>query len=237
MANAIGGMWWASILFCPAHIQYNNYVVHVLLPFQSSWRSLRREDGSDSRAEVGELADNIQLAIVRQWQCPAVPLHPVPWRSSSSDWSLWEAVHQVLDFHLGVNNNCSVITHHYTAWRMHVLAAEQRKYQKNVGARTQPCLMPLRSLNGSVELPLNCTVQCRTRSCFAVWLLTRSTAWVRSMKACTRESAVLCTCSCRRETTMCTIDLSELWLWVDMLRQLLDADQYDLRKDFADNAE
>ena len=29
---------------------------------------------------------------------------------------------------------------------------------KGVGARTQPCLTPLRNLNGSEELPLNCTV-------------------------------------------------------------------------------
>ena len=29
---------------------------------------------------------------------------------------------------------------------------------KSIGARMQPCLTPLRILNGSEELPLNCTV-------------------------------------------------------------------------------
>ena len=42
-------------------------------------------------------------------------------------------------------------------YRMHVLAAEQKK-PMSVGARTQPCLTPLRIWNGSEELPLSCIV-------------------------------------------------------------------------------
>ena len=33
-----------------------------------------------------------------------------------------------------------------------------RPMPKSIGARTQPCLTPLRMSNGSEELPLNCTV-------------------------------------------------------------------------------
>ena len=52
------------------------------------------------------------------------------------------------------------------------------KITKSVGARTQPCLTPLRISKGSEKLPLNCTVPFvsvwKDRSCSAVWVDNRS---------------------------------------------------------------
>ena len=39
-----------------------------------------------------------------------------------------------------------------------MFSSSAKEIQKKVGARTQPCLTPLRISNGSEELPLNCTV-------------------------------------------------------------------------------
>ena len=63
---------------------------------------------------------------------------------------------------------------------------------KSVGARTQPCLTPLRISTGSEELPLNCTVPFVSVWKHSIMLCslcgqpifgTRSNALVRSMKA------------------------------------------------------
>ena len=135
-----------------------------------------------------------------------------------------------------------------------------KKIPKSVGARTQPCMTPLRISYGSEELPLNCTVLF-----VSVWkdsimlcslggqpifgrifnmpsLLTRSNAFVRSTKA--MYKGICCSlhfsCSCRREKTMYIVDRSARKPhcdWVDTLRQLLEAYQYAPSKCFADNAE
>ena len=88
-----------------------------------------------------------------------------------------------------------------------------KKVPKSIGARTQPCLTPLRISNGSEELPLNCTVPFVSVWKYSIMLcslggqpifgrtlkrpslLTRSNALVRSMKAMHKgiKNAVLCT--------------------------------------------
>ena len=103
-----------------------------------------------------------------------------------------------------------------------------KKISKSVGARTQPCLTPLRISNGSEELPLNCTVPfvsnwtdsimlCSLGGQPIFWrtlkrpsLLTRSNALVRTAKA--TYKGICCSlhfsCSCRREKTMSIVDRS-----------------------------
>ena len=103
-----------------------------------------------------------------------------------------------------------------------------KKLPKSIGARTQPCLTPLRISNVSEKLPLICTVPF-----LSVWkdsimlcnlggqpifgrtlkrpsLLTRSNALVRSMKAIYK--GICCSlhfsCNCRREKIMSIVDRS-----------------------------
>ena len=97
-------------------------------------------------------------------------------------------------------------------------------------ARTQPCLTPLRILNASEKLPLNCTVPfmsvwkdsimlcslggqpifVRTLNLKRPSLLIRSNALVRSMKA--MYKGICCSlhfsCNCRREKIMSIVDHS-----------------------------
>ena len=101
-----------------------------------------------------------------------------------------------------------------------------KKPAKGVGARTQPCVTPLRISNGFEELSLNCTVpfvsvwKDSIMLCSLGWqpifgrtlnrmsLLTRSNAFVRSRKA--MYQGICCSlhfsCSCRREKTMSIVD-------------------------------
>ena len=103
-----------------------------------------------------------------------------------------------------------------------------KKVPKSIGARTQPCLTPLRISNGSEKLPLNCAVPFLSvwkytimlcslggqpifgRTLKRLSLLTRSNALVRSMKA--MYNGICCSphfsCNCRRETIMSIVDRS-----------------------------
>ena len=107
------------------------------------------------------------------------------------------------------------------------LKSRAKKIPKSVGARTYPCLTPLRMSKGLEELPLNCTVPFMSvwkdsimlcnfggQPIFGrIWkrssLLTRSNAFVRSMKAIYR--GICCSLhfswSWRREKTMSIVDL------------------------------
>ena len=103
-----------------------------------------------------------------------------------------------------------------------------KKVPKSIGARTQPCLTPLRISNVSEKLPLNCTVPF-----VSVWkdsimlcslggqpifgrtlkrpsLLTRSNALVGSMKA--MYKGICCSlhfsCNCRMKKIMSIVDHS-----------------------------
>ena len=100
------------------------------------------------------------------------------------------------------------------------------KVPKSIGARTQPCLTPLRILNGSEKLPLNCTVPFVSVWKYSIMLcslggqpifggtlnrpslLTRSNALVRSMKA--MYKGIWCSlhlsCNCRREKIISIVE-------------------------------
>ena len=142
------------------------------------------------------------------------------------------------------------------------LKSRAKKIPKSVEARTHPCLTSLRMSKGLEELPLNCTVPfmlvwkdsimlCNRggQPIFGrIWkrpsLLTRSNAFVRSMKAIYGASVVLSTSSGvgegRRPCLLLIFQLGShtvIQVRMDTFCQLLQSDQDDLCKDFANDAE
>ena len=107
-------------------------------------------------------------------------------------------------------------------------SSRPKKVPKSIGARTQPCLTPLRISNYSEKLSLNCTVPfvslwkdsimlCSLggqpifgRTLKRLSLLTRSNALARSMKA--MYMGICCSlhfsCNYRREKIMSIVDRS-----------------------------
>ena len=105
-------------------------------------------------------------------------------------------------------------------------------------------------LGSSEKLPLDCSVHLCIEKLYHVLrfgdirspsLRTTPNALVTSMKATCK--GICCSlhlsCSCQRAKSTYTVDLSDdtLWLIVDKLYQISEADQFDLSNDFSDNAD